>query len=112
MSELTPYLILKLASQKAETVEIYYLSTQDTPIKFENNRLKSLETKAKKGVALRLIYQGRLGFASSTDLTTIEDLVDAAIQTAKVSDIVQFDFASSSYFNSLKLDYNLPQAKE
>ncbi|MGD1701489.1 hypothetical protein [Dapis sp. BLCC M229] len=39
---------------------------------------------------MRLIYQGRFGFASSTDLTIIEDLVDATIQTAKVSDIVQF----------------------
>ncbi|MGD1716311.1 PmbA/TldA family metallopeptidase [Dapis sp. BLCC M172] len=69
MSESTLEQILKLASGKAEAVEIYYLSTEDTPIKCENNRLKSLQTKAKKGVALRLIYQGRLGFASYTDLT-------------------------------------------
>ncbi|NES07592.1 MAG: hypothetical protein F6K22_35295 [Okeania sp. SIO2F4] len=65
---------------------------------------KSLQTKAQKGVALRLIYQGRFGFASSTDLTIIEDLVDAAIQAAKVSDIVQFEFASSYNFNPPKLE--------
>lgn len=56
----------------------------------ENNCLKSLQTKAKKGVALRLIDRGQFGSGSSTDLTIIEDLVDAAIQTAKISDIVQF----------------------
>ncbi|NEQ78375.1 MAG: TldD/PmbA family protein [Okeania sp. SIO2C9] len=112
MSESTLDKILKLATQKAEAVEIYYLSTQETPIKFENNRLKSLQTKAQQGVALRLIYQGRLGFASSTDLTRIEDLVEGAIQTAKVSDIAQFQFASSYNLNYPKLECNLPQVNE
>ncbi|NET46931.1 TldD/PmbA family protein [Okeania sp. SIO2B3] len=112
MSESTLEQILKLATNKAEAVEIYYLSTQETPIKFENNRLKSLQTKAQQGVALRLIYQGRLGFASSTDLTRIEDLVEGAIQTAKVSDIAQFQFASSCNFNYPKLECNLPQVNE
>ena len=112
MSESTLEQILKLATQKAEAVEVYYLSTQETPIKFENNCLKSLQTKAQQGVALRLIYQGRLGFASSTDLTRIEDLVEGAIQTAKVSDIAQFQFASSYNFNSPKLELNLPNVNE
>ncbi|MGB3510399.1 MAG: metallopeptidase TldD-related protein [Microcoleaceae cyanobacterium] len=112
MSDSTLDQILKLASQKAEAVEVYYLSTQDTPIKFENNRLKSLQTKAKQGVALRLIYRGRLGFASSTDLTRIEDLVDAAIQTSKVGDIAEWKFARSLDFNSPKITYSLPQIDE
>ncbi|NEP38059.1 MAG: TldD/PmbA family protein [Okeania sp. SIO2G4] len=112
MSESTLEQILKLATNKAEAVEIYYLSTQETPIKFENNRLKSLQTKAQQGVALRLIYQGKLGFASSTDLTRIEDLVAGAIQTAKVSDIAPFQFASSYNFNYPKLEFNLPQVNE
>jgi len=38
LSDSTLEKIIKLASQKAEAVEIYYLSTEDTPIKFENNR--------------------------------------------------------------------------
>ncbi|NES75458.1 MULTISPECIES: TldD/PmbA family protein [Okeania] len=112
MSESTLEQILKLATQKAEAVEIYYLSTQETPIKFENNCLKSLQTKAQQGVALRLIYQGKLGFASSTDLTRIEDLVEGAIQTAKVSETAQFKFASSYNFNYPKLEFNLPQVNE
>lgn len=112
MSESALDQILKLATQKAEAVEIYYLSTQETPIKFENNRLKSLQTKAQQGVALRLIYQGRLGFASSTDLTRVEDLVEGAIQTAKFSDMAQFQFASSYNFNSPKLEGNLPNVNQ
>ncbi|MCY7382990.1 MAG: hypothetical protein LH628_10515 [Microcoleus sp. CAN_BIN18] len=55
MSDSTIEQILKLASQRADAAEVYYLSSQDTPIEFENNRLKSLQTKALRGVALRLI---------------------------------------------------------
>jgi PmbA protein len=86
--------ILKLANQRVESAEIYYASSQDTPIEFENNRLKSLQTKAIRGVALRVIHQGRLGFASSTDLTRLEDLVDAAVQTSEIGDVAEFEFAT------------------
>lgn len=86
--------ILQLATPRVSAAEVYYLSTQDTPIEFENNRLKTLQTKAIKGVALRVIHNGRLGFASSTDLTRLEDLVDAAVQTAEIGDVAEFEFAN------------------
>lgn len=41
--------LLERATQKVDAAEVYFLSSQDTPIEFENNRLKSLQTKAKKG---------------------------------------------------------------
>nr|WP_242043701.1 metallopeptidase TldD-related protein [Leptolyngbya sp. FACHB-671] len=82
-----------MAAPRTESAEVYYLSSQDTPIEFENNRLKALQTKALKGVALRVICNGRLGFASSTDLTRLEDLVDAAVQTAEIGSVAEFDFA-------------------
>nr|WP_242050645.1 metallopeptidase TldD-related protein [Oculatella sp. FACHB-28] len=82
-----------MAAPRTESAEVYYLSSQDTPIEFENNRLKALQTKALKGVALRVICNGRLGFASSTDLTRLEDLVDAAVQTAEIGSVAEFNFA-------------------
>lgn len=94
MSDAILETILKLANQRVESAEIYYASSQDTPIEFENNRLKSLQTKAIRGVALRVIHQGRLGFASSTDLTRLEDLVDAAVQTSEIGDVAEFEFAT------------------
>ncbi len=86
--------ILALAAPRTEAAEVYYASSQSTPIEFENNRLKSLQTKASQGVALRVICNGRLGFASSTDLNRLEDLVDAAVQTAEIGSPVDFEFAT------------------
>lgn len=85
--------VVELAKKKGVEAEVYYVSSQDTPIEFANNRLKSLETKASEGIALRVIADNKLGFASSTDLTRLSDLVDAAIATAEIGDPVEFDFA-------------------
>lgn len=87
--------ILTLAASRTEAAEVYYVSSQDRPIEFENNRLKSLQTKALQGVALRVICKGRIGFASSTDLTRLEDLVDAAVQTAEIGSPAEFEFAAN-----------------
>jgi PmbA protein len=87
--------ILKLAAPRTDAAEVYFVSSQDTPIEFENNHLKSLQTKAVKGVALRVICNGRLGFASSTDLTRLDELVDAAVQTAQIGGEADFEFAAN-----------------
>lgn len=106
--------ILNLATPRAESVEVYYLNSQDTPIEFENNRLKSLQTKAVQGVALRVICQGRLGFASSTDLTRLEDLVDAAVQTAEIGSPAEFELATNfhSWDGSDRAVYTPPETAE
>jgi PmbA protein len=89
------------AKAHTEAAEAYYLSTEDTPIEFENNRLKSLQTKAQQGVALRVIVNGKIGFASSTDLSRLDELVAAAVQTAEIGEIADFEFASDSSQNQL-----------
>ena len=112
MSDSTLEQILKLATQRADAAEVYFLSSQDTPIEFENNRLKSLQTKALRGVALRVICNGRLGFVSSTDLTRLEDLVDAAIQTAEIGDTAEFEFAKNVHVTAPKSNFIPPSTQE
>lgn len=112
MSDSTLEKILELASCQSSAAEVYYLSSQDTPIEFENNRLKSLQTKATQGVALRVICNGRLGFASSTDLTRLDELVAAAVQTSEIGDPVEFDFARDVQLTTPESDYTPPTTQE
>jgi PmbA protein len=86
--------VLARAKSQTEAAEVYYLSSDDTPIEFENNRLKSLQAKSQQGVALRVITNGKIGFASSTDLARLDDLVAAAVQTASIGEVADFDFAA------------------
>lgn len=101
--------ILQLAASNTDAAEVYFVSSQDTPIEFENNKLKSLQTKAVQGVALRVIRNGRLGFASSTDLTRLDDLIDAAVQTAEIGSSVDFDFASNFHSWDGSVHFSEPQ---
>ncbi len=73
--------VLELAQAQGAEAEVFYLEQVETPVEFETNRLKALQTKALQGMALRVIHQGRSGFASTTDLSRPEQLVEAALQT-------------------------------
>jgi PmbA protein len=100
--------VIDLAKQKGIVAEAYYRASQDTPIEFANNRLKSLSTKASEGIALRIIADGRLGFASSTDLTRLEELIDAAIATATIGDPIEFAFAENFHLITPDSHYQPP----
>ena len=100
--------VIDLANNKGIKAEVFYVASQDTPIEFSNNRLKSLETKASEGIALRVIADNKLGFASSTDLTRLADLVDAALATAEIGDPVEFDFTQDVNSVEPKSDYQPP----
>ncbi len=100
--------IMDLARPRATGVEVYYLRTQSQPVQFENNRLKSLTTKSVEGVALRVIRDGRLGFAASTDLTRLEDLVNAALETATIGDPAEIDFAPAQQWQDTRPPVTLP----
>ena len=47
--------ILELAKRSADQVEVFAVSSEETPVRFEANRLKQLSTRETQGVALRLI---------------------------------------------------------
>ena len=112
MKDLIVEKIIDLANKKGIEAEVYYVASQDTPIEFGNNRLKSLETKASEGIALRVIADGKLGFASSTDLTRLADLVDAAVATAEIGDPVEFDFTKDINSIEPKNDYQPPSTEK
>jgi PmbA protein len=104
--------VIDLAKKKGIDAEAYYLSSQDTPIEFANNRLKSLQTKAVEGIALRVIKDGRLGFASASDLSRLEELVDAAVATAAIGDPVEFEFAQNVQLQEPESNYQLPSTNK
>jgi PmbA protein len=86
--------ILDRVRPLVQEAEAFYLSNEDTPIEFENNRLKSLQTKASTGIGLRVRVNDRIGFASSTDVSRLDDLIDVAIQTASIGEEATFNFAT------------------
>ena len=60
--------LLDLTRGRVAQAEVYAYDTTSTPVDFEANRLKSLETKDSRGIALRVVCDGRIGLAATTRL--------------------------------------------
>src|ERR1035437_4848242 len=84
--------ILAKARKLAEEVEVYVATAEQTNVQFEANRLKHMQTKQSTHVGLRIIKDGRIGYASTTSLVKPEELVRMAVETAQVGQKAKFEF--------------------
>ena len=74
--------VLEKAQRVAQEAEVFHLQQVETPVHFEANRVKSIETRELTGAALRIVRDGRVGFSSTTNLGDLDGLVSAAVETA------------------------------
>ena len=88
--------ILALAKKVAEEAEVFTVTSENTPIQFETNRLKHAQTHQSTMVALRVVRRGRMGYATATRLDDVETLVNMAAETAEFGMKAQFEFPSLS----------------
>ncbi|MCH8200126.1 MAG: TldD/PmbA family protein, partial [Chloroflexi bacterium] len=84
--------ILDRASRDADEVEVYFVQSQSTPVGFEANALKEVDSSESAAVAVRVIKDGRVGFSSTSDLSDIDGVVEAALETAPFGAEAAFDF--------------------
>ncbi|MFP4176750.1 MAG: TldD/PmbA family protein [Candidatus Brocadiia bacterium] len=84
--------ILDAASSSADAAEVYQQKGQTRSVKFDNNRLKDAKSKQFNGVGLRVIKDGRVGFASTTDLRNPDQFVMMALDSAEFGDKARFQF--------------------
>jgi len=84
--------LLAQAKKVAEEVEVFMVSSAETPVEFEANRLKHIQSKQATTVALRIIKQGRLGYALSTGFEDRDSLVKMAVETAQFGMPAKFSF--------------------
>jgi len=75
-----------------QAAEAYSQSVNETPVEFENNRLKLIHSRVLGGVAMRVFRDGKVGFATTTRLTDPQLLVDNARAVAEFGAKGGFDF--------------------
>ncbi len=84
--------MLKQLTQQAEQAEVFEIESEATKIKFEANQLKAFEVEETRGMAVRVVVDGRLGFAASSDLGATDKLVANALESARHGDALDFYF--------------------
>ena len=82
--------ILSRAKKVAQEAEIYKVSSEETQVRFEANKLKQLQTKQQTSVALRIIKNGKTGYATSTEIGDGTELVNNAVETAEFGTTAAF----------------------
>jgi PmbA protein len=78
--------MLERLMQKAEQAEVFEIESEATKIGFEANKLKSFEVEETRGIAARVVVDGRLGFAASSDLSAADKLIANALESARHGD--------------------------
>jgi PmbA protein len=89
-------IIEKAQAKGAGQCEVFYFSSLNTEVEYEASKLKNVSNTEETGYALRLVKDGRLGFATTTKAGGIDRLVDDALATAACGDEVGYSFAPLS----------------
>ena len=89
-----PLEILHSAQKVAEQAELFWVSSGETPILFEANKLKQVQTKESTSLALRIFKEGKLGFSAASGLSNMETLLDMAVETCQFGNPANFTFPS------------------
>jgi PmbA protein len=74
-------LIVK-AKEQAQQAELYQITVTETPVRYENNKLKGIDARSRQINALRIVKDGKLGFATSTG-DNLQPLLDMAVTNAQ-----------------------------
>jgi PmbA protein len=84
--------LLSELRSRAEQVEVVDVESESTEVGFEANRLKSSQVEGTKGTAVRVVVDGHLGFAASSDASALDKLMTNALESAAYGDSVPIVF--------------------
>ncbi|OYD13928.1 Zn-dependent protease [candidate division WOR-3 bacterium JGI_Cruoil_03_44_89] len=92
--------LMQIARKVSDKVEIYSLDETSNSVSFENAKLKDIDSKFQSGFSLRIIKDGKVGFAFTKNLIDREEFVENALSSLKGGVEAEFD---------LPLTGNLPK---
>lgn len=95
--------ILSKAAKAADSAEVFHVSSSRTPVYFEANRLKQIQTKEASGVALRVVKNGRIGFTQASGKVDPDDLVKMALETSEFGQEAVFQFPGGHSYLEVKI---------
>ncbi len=95
--------ILARAKKAAEKAEVFQVSSEETSVRFEANRLKQLQTNQSTSVALRVINNGRIGYATTTGAGDAAQLVNNAVETAEFGSEAKFQLPGKEKYPKIDI---------
>ena len=112
-SKISATSLLEELSSQVEGAEVYELRKMALPVTFRAGALESVKAVETAGRAVRVISEGRLGFATTTDLTAASGVADDALESARFGDAAPFEFPTHQPPQAVQcLDHQIEQLDE
>ncbi len=83
--------------------DILFSKKSVNTVAFENNKLKTVDFNQTAGFGLRIIKDNKIGFASSSDLSAVDTVINFAVDTAQ--------YGEKAYFKISDSDFQTPDLK-
>ncbi|OGO17423.1 MAG: peptidase C69 [Chloroflexi bacterium RBG_16_50_11] len=95
--------ILARAQKVAKEAEVFEVSSEETQVRFEANRLKQLQSNQSTTVSLRIIKDGRVGYATTTGTGDSQRLVNDAAETAAFGSEAKFKLPDGAKYPKVEI---------
>jgi PmbA protein len=95
--------LLDKAKKVCEQAEVFWVTSQNTDASFEANRLKSVETRQGRFLALRIVKDGRIGVSSTNKLDNADEILDMALDVAKFGAKAEFELPAPQKYPDVKV---------
>ncbi len=95
--------ILTQAKSIAEEAEVFMVSSEQTPVQFEANRLKHIQSKQSTSVALRIVRRGKIGYATTTKADDSQSLINNAVETAQFGMAARFELPPPTTYPQIEV---------
>lgn len=93
--------LLKMAMDVSDQAELFSIDEKKTGVSFENAKLKDIDTAIQSGMSLRIIRDGKIGFAYTRNLLDQEGFLQNALDSIKGGAEAPKDFPTSKEVRSL-----------
>jgi PmbA protein len=81
-----------MAKKICDKAEVYSIQYTDNAVLFENAKLNNIDSKLQSGVSLRVIKDGKLGFAYTRNLKDRQELLQNALDSLEGGVEADYDF--------------------
>jgi len=95
--------ILAQAKKAAQAAEVFRVASEETQVRFEANRLKQLQTNQTTTLALRIVKNGRTGYATTTGQGDAKELMAAAVETAAFGTEARFRLPGAADYPAVEI---------
>ena len=84
--------ILSRLEGKVDAGEVVYIEKISRSVSFKGWKIRGSESTQERGYAVRVIKDGKIGVAATTDESAIDDMVENAIKSAQYGEEIEIEF--------------------